>query len=109
MKLQLTKNIDRVFLVIYIALCIIAIIATYSASSVLIYQGKSGEIVKQMLLVISSIGLVYVVQLFPSYTYRVGGYILFGVSLLCLYYLFLSVLTGIDFPGWSISTERSVG
>lgn len=99
MKLHLSKNIDRVFLVIYVALCIIAIIATYSASSVLIYQGKSSEIVKQMLLVVGSIGLVYVVQLFPSYIYRVGGYLLFGVSLLCLYYLFLSVLTGIDFPG----------
>ena len=84
-------HIDRTFWVLYLVLVALAIITLFSASSTLVYAKGSvlGPIGGQMLFIALGIAVAFGIQLLPTYVVRFGGYLLLGVSILCLYSLLI--------------------
>ena len=89
-KLNLS-NIDRTFWGLFIALVVVAIIALFSASSVLVYQTNSvlGPIGSQMTFIVVGCALAFALQYIPSYWVRFFAYGLLGLSILMLYSMFI--------------------
>jgi len=81
------QYIDKAFWVLFSLLIGVAILALFSAGSTLAYstQGSTlGPIFKQIMFIAMGVGVAYVVQLLPTWMIRLGGYLIWGFSLLCL-------------------------
>jgi len=81
------QYIDKAFWVLFSILIVVAILALFSAGSTLAYDTKGsalGPIFKQIMFIALGVGVAYVVQLLPSWIIRLGGYLIWGFSLLCL-------------------------
>jgi len=81
------RYIDKAFWVLFCILIVVAILALFSASSTLTYVTKGstlGPIFKQMVFIAMGVGIAYIVQLLPTWMIRLGGYLIWGFSLLCL-------------------------
>ncbi|MGM9825168.1 MAG: FtsW/RodA/SpoVE family cell cycle protein [Paludibacteraceae bacterium] len=92
MKRLTNLHIDRTFWVLYLVLVALAVITLFSASSTLVYATKGsvlGPIGGQMLFIALGIAVAFGIQLLPTYVVRFGGYLLLGVSVLCLYSLLI--------------------
>ena len=91
MTLPDRKYIDKPFWAIFIALILVAILALFSAGSTLAYAEDSalGPIAKHICFIIGGVIVAYVVQLFPSWAVRMLGYVLLGISILCLYLMII--------------------
>lgn len=81
------RYIDKPFWVLFIILIVVAIIALFSAGSTLAYESEGSAlspILKQIFFIALGVGLAYVVQLLPTWMVQLGGYIIWGLSFLCL-------------------------
>jgi len=81
------QYIDKAFWVLFIILIVVAIIALFSAGSTLAYESTGstlGPIFKQIVFIALGVGLAYFVQLLPTWMIHLGGYILWGISILCM-------------------------
>jgi len=81
------QYIDKPFWVLFSLLIGVAIIALFSAGSTLAYDTSGsalGPIFKQIVFIALGVGLAYVVQLLPTWIIHFGGYIIWGLSFLCL-------------------------
>lgn len=93
MKIKLPSNqyIDKTFWGLFIVLVVVAIIALFSASSTLVYTRHSaiGPVMQQMIFIGLGLLAAYILQFLPSIWVRVGGYLLLGFSVLCLYVMLI--------------------
>lgn len=82
-----TRYIDKTFWAIFIMLIVFATIALSSATSTLVYSTGSalGPVLKQIIWFLIGILIAYCMQYAPSNYIRMGGYVLLGISVLCLY------------------------
>jgi len=81
------QYIDKPYWVLFIILIAVAIIALFSAGSTLAYDTSGsalGPILKQIVFISLGVGVAYGVQLLPTWLVRLGGYVIWGVSILCL-------------------------
>jgi len=81
------QYIDKPFWVLFSILIGVAIIALFSAGSTLAYDTSGstlGPIFKQIAFIALGVGLAYAVQLLPTWVIHFGGYIIWGISFLCL-------------------------
>lgn len=84
------RNIDRVFWFLFLTLLVVAIISLFSASSTLAYKtGPLKPISQQILFMVAGVAIAYAIQFCPTRWIHAGGYVLLGISVLCLYSLLL--------------------
>jgi len=85
------QYVDKTYWVLFGALVIVAIIALFSAGSTLVYERHSvlGPVLSQMIFLLLGIVIAFFIQFVPSVYIRAGGYLLFGFSLLCLFFIML--------------------
>jgi len=81
------KYIDKTYWVLFVILIVVAIIALFSAGSTLAYDcagSALGPIFKQIVFIALGVVLAYGVQFLPTWMIQIGGYVLWGLSFLCL-------------------------
>lgn len=85
------RSIDRTFWVLFALLIIVAVIALFSASSSLVYHSNSilGPVGNQMLFIILGVVIAFALQFLPSHIIRIGGYLVLGFAVLCLYVMLI--------------------
>lgn len=86
-----TRYVDKTFWAIFLILIFVATIALASASSTLVYSSKSplGPLMTQVLWFAIGTACAFCVQYFPSKFIRMGGYLVLGASVLCLYLMLI--------------------
>ena len=89
MKLPNLQNTDKTLWAIYISMIVVAVIALFSASSMLVYHDHSvlGPVGQQILFIVAGVAIAFFVQFLPSYIIRIGGYALLAISVVLLYSL----------------------
>ena len=89
MKLPNLQNTDKTLWAIYISMIVVAIIALFSASSMLVYQHHSvlGPVGEQILFIVAGVVLAFLIQFLPSYIIRIGGYALLLLSVILVWSL----------------------
>lgn len=89
MKLPNLQNTDKTLWAIYISMIVVAIIALFSASSMLVYQHHSvlGPVGQQILFIVAGVVLAFLIQFLPSYIIRIGGYALLLLSVIMVWSL----------------------
>ncbi len=89
MKLPNLQNTDKTLWAIYISMIVVAVIALFSASSMLVYHDHSvlGPVGQQILFIVAGVAIAFFVQFLPSYIIRIGGYALLALSVVLLYSL----------------------
>ena len=89
MKLPNLQNTDKTLWAIYISMIVVAIIALFSASSMLVYKDHSvlGPVGQQILFIVAGVVLAFLIQFMPSYVVRIGGYAVLLISIVFLYSL----------------------
>lgn len=89
MKLPNLQNTDKTLWAIYISMIVVAIIALFSASSMLVYQHHSvlGPVGQQILFMVGGVVLAFLIQFLPSYIIRIGGYALLLLSVIMVWSL----------------------
>lgn len=89
MKLPNLQNTDKTLWAIYISMIVVAIIALFSASSMLVYKDNSvlGPVGQQILFIVAGVVLAFLIQFLPSYVVRIGGYAVLLISIVFLYSL----------------------
>lgn len=89
MKLPNLQNTDKTLWAIYISMIVVAIIALFSASSMLVYKDNSvlGPVGQQILFIVAGVVLAFLIQFMPSYVVRIGGYVVLLISIVFLYSL----------------------
>ncbi|MBP5290134.1 MAG: FtsW/RodA/SpoVE family cell cycle protein [Paludibacteraceae bacterium] len=90
MKLD-TRYIDKTFWAIFLILIFAATVALASASSTLVYSTGNalGPLMKQVLWFLIGIVCAFGMQYVPSKFIRMGGYLVLGISVLCLYVMLI--------------------
>ncbi|MBO4621394.1 MAG: FtsW/RodA/SpoVE family cell cycle protein [Paludibacteraceae bacterium] len=90
MKLD-TRYIDKTFWAIFIILIFAATVALASATSTLVYSTGNalGPLMKQVLWFLIGIVCAFGMQYVPSKFIRMGGYLVLGFSVLCLYVMLI--------------------
>lgn len=91
MKLPNLQNTDKGLWAIYISMIVVAVIALFSASSMLVYQKHSvlGPVGQQIVFIALGVAIAFFVQFLPSYIIRIGGYVLLLLSIVLLYSLLI--------------------
>ena len=89
MKLPNLQNTDKTLWAIYISMIVVAIIALFSASSMLVYKDNSvlGPVGEQILFIVAGVVLAFLIQFLPSYIIRIGGYALLLLSVILVWSL----------------------
>lgn len=89
MKLPNLQNTDKTLWAIYISMIVVAIIALFSASSMLVYKDHSvlGPVGQQILFIVAGVVLAFLIQFLPSYIIRIGGYALLLLSVIMVWSL----------------------
>ena len=89
MKLPNLQNTDKTLWAIYISMIVVAIIALFSASSMLVYKDNSvlGPVGQQILFIVAGVVLAFLIQFLPSYIIRIGGYALLLLSVIMVWSL----------------------
>ena len=90
-KLINTQYVDKTFWGLFIILIVVAVLALFSASSTLVYEKQSalGPIGQQLLFIVIGLVAAYFIQFVPTAFIRMGGYVLLGFSLLCMYVMLI--------------------
>jgi len=86
------EYIDRPFWILFTILLVVAVIALFSAGSTLAYNAEHSAlspILKQVFFLLLGVGMAYFVQLLPTWLVRLAGYVLLGISLLCMYIMLI--------------------
>lgn len=86
-----TQYVDKTFWGLFITLIVVAVLALFSASSTLVYEKQSalGPIGQQLLFIVIGLVAAYFIQFVPTAFIRMGGYVLLGFSLLCMYVMLI--------------------
>lgn len=86
-----TQYVDKTFWGLFITLIVVAVLALFSASSTLVYEKQSalGPIGQQLLFIVIGLVAAYIIQFVPTAFIRMGGYVLLGFSLLCMYVMLI--------------------
>ena len=81
------KYVDRTYWILFGILIVVAVIALFSASSTLVYEEHSaiGPVGQQMIFLLIGVAAAWIIQFLPSMAVRGGGYIVLGVSIICMY------------------------
>ena len=89
MKLPNLQNTDKTLWAIYISMIVVAIIALFSASSMLVYKDHSvlGPVGQQILFMVGGVVLAFLIQFIPSYVVRIGGYVVLLLSVIMVWSL----------------------
>lgn len=89
MKLPNLQNTDKTLWAIYISMIVVAIIALFSASSMLVYKDHSvlGPVGQQILFMVGGVVLAFLIQFMPSYVVRIGGYVVLLLSVIMVWSL----------------------
>lgn len=89
MKLPNLQNTDKTLWAIYISMIVVAIIALFSASSMLVYKDHSvlGPVGQQILFMVGGVVLAFLIQFIPSYMVRIGGYVVLLLSVIMVWSL----------------------
>ena len=89
MKLPNLQNTDKTLWAIYISMIVVAVIALFSASSMLVYKDHSvlGPVGQQILFIVAGVVLAFLIQFLPSYIIRIGGYALLFLSAILVWSL----------------------
>lgn len=89
MKLPNLQNTDKTLWAIYISMIVVAIIALFSASSMLVYKDNSvlGPVGQQILFIVAGVVLAFLIQFLPSYVVRIGGYVVLLLSVIMVWSL----------------------
>lgn len=89
MKLPNLQNTDKTLWAIYISMIVVAIIALFSASSMLVYKDNSvlGPVGQQILFIVAGVVLAFLIQFLPSYMVRIGGYVVLLLSVIMVWSL----------------------
>ncbi len=89
MKLPNLQNTDKTLWAIYISMIVVAVIALFSASSMLVYKDHSvlGPVGQQILFIVAGVVLAFLIQFLPSYIIRIGGYALLFLSVILVWSL----------------------
>lgn len=91
MKLPNLQNTDKTLWAIYISMIVVAVIALFSASSMLVYHDHSvlGPVGQQIVFIVLGLIIAFFIQFLPSYIIRIGGYIMLAISVVLLYSLLI--------------------
>lgn len=86
-----TQYVDKTFWGLFITLIVVAVLALFSASSTLVYEKQSalGPIGQQLLFIVIGLVAAYFIQFVPTAFIRMGGYVLLGFSILCMYVMLI--------------------
>lgn len=80
------RYVDKIFWFLFGLLIVAAFLALFSASSTLVYKaGSIGPVARQMMFIFGGVLVAWCVQFMPTWMVRLCGYLLLGVSVLCLY------------------------